>query len=157
MADIFIYSDGSSRGNPGPGGYGVVLLSGNHYKELSEGFDLTTNNRMELLGVIKGLEAIKASGGRISVISDSSYVIRAINEGWLKKWKLSGFKKKKNRDLWERFLIVYDKLSASFEINFHWVKGHAGHRENEICDRLAVKAATSPGLSHDCGYENESV
>jgi len=145
---IHIYTDGASRGNPGPGGYGVVLKSGPHYKELSEGFSCTTNNRMELLAVIKGLEAVRKPHAEISVYSDSSYVCDAVNKGWLFGWEKRDFAKKMNPDLWKRFLVIYRK----HKVKFIWIKGHAGHPENERCDRLAVEAAMRSGLPPDYGY-----
>jgi Ribonuclease HI len=137
MPVINIYTDGSSRGNPGPGGYGVVLKCGTHYKELSAGYKHTTNNRMELMAVIVGLEALKKEGCEVHVYSDSSYVVKAIEEGWLKKWLVKGLHKQKNTDLWTRYI----KVSAKHNVKFHWIKGHAGHPDNEKCDRLAVAAA----------------
>ncbi len=134
---ISIYTDGASKGNPGPGGYGVVLKCGELYKELSGGFTYTTNNRMELLAVIIGLEAVKWKNADITVYSDSSYVVNAVNEKWVFGWEKKGFAKKANPDLWQRFLIVYRKHRVSFV----WIKGHAGHPENERCDALAVAAA----------------
>lgn len=150
MANITIYTDGSSRGNPGPGGYGVVLISGKHRKELSQGFRKTTNNRMELLAVIVALEAIKAENAQIILYSDSKYVVDAIEKKWVFGWAKKNFAKKKNPDLWQRFLAVYPK----HQVTFKWVKGHAGHALNERCDQLAVEAATSNNLSIDVGYEN---
>lgn len=147
MAVIDLYTDGSSRGNPGPGGYGIVLKSGAHYKEINGGFARTTNNRMELLAVIVGLEAIKRENSQINVYSDSSYVVKAINEGWLKKWVSKGLDKQKNPDLWRRFLEIYPK----HQVKFFWVKGHAGHPENERCDVLAVEAAMGANLPVDAG------
>jgi ribonuclease HI len=135
---IQLYTDGSSRGNPGPGGYGVVLKCGTHYKELSEGFEETTNNRMELLAVIVGLEAIKRENAEVIVYSDSTYVVKAINEGWVFGWEKKNFDKKANPDLWIRFLQIYRK----HRVRFVWIKGHAGHPENERCDALAVAAAS---------------
>ena len=137
--EIIVYTDGSSRGNPGPGGYGAVLMAGKHRKELSEGFRKTTNNRMELLGVIVSLEALKKEESNVTVYSDSKYVIDAIDKKWVFGWQKKGFKGKKNQDLWKRYLLLHPK----FKINFHWVKGHAGHPENERCDELAVEAADS--------------
>jgi|SRR5574344_1159503 ribonuclease HI len=145
---IYLYADGSSRGNPGPGGYGVILKCGNHYKELSGGFSKTTNNRMELLGVISGLEALKKRDLPIKVYSDSSYVVRAINEGWLSKWLVKGLRRHKNPDLWQRYL----NISKGLDIEFNWIKGHAGHPENERCDALAVAAAMQLDLKEDAGY-----
>lgn len=135
---ILLYTDGSSRGNPGPGGYGVVLKCGTHYKELSEGFEETTNNRMELLAVIVGLEAIKRENAEVIVYSDSTYVVKAVNEGWVFGWEKKNFDKKANPDLWIRFLQIYRK----HRVRFVWIKGHAGHPENERCDALAVAAAS---------------
>ncbi len=133
---IYLYTDGASSGNPGPGGYGVVLKCGNLRKEMSGGFAMTTNNRMELLAVIKGLEAVRWENAVVEVYSDSSYVVKAVNEGWLGSWQAKGFKKVKNPDLWMRFLQVYGR----HRVSFHWIKGHAGHPENERCDALAVDA-----------------
>lgn len=149
---ITIYTDGSSRGNPGPGGYGAVLISGHHRKELSEGFRLTTNNRMELLSVIVALEALKKDGQHVTVHSDSKYVVDAVEKKWVFGWEKKGFHGKKNPDLWSRFLRIYRK----HHVKFKWVKGHADHEENNYCDELAVNAATSGHLKVDRGYE-ESV
>lgn len=146
---IFLYTDGAASGNPGPGGYGVVLTCAGLRKELSGGFARTTNNRMELLAVIKGLEAILWERARVEVYSDSTYVVKAITEGWLDKWLATGFKKKKNADLWLRFNPLYRKHI----VTFHWLKGHAGHPENERCDRLAVEAYKQTGLPEDPGYQ----
>lgn len=151
MQPINLYTDGSSRGNPGPGGYGVVLTCGLHRKEMSAGFSCTTNNRMELLAVIVGLEAIKRPNAQVNIYSDSSYVVKAINEGWLANWQRKGLHKQKNSDLWERFL----RISSKHQLRFFWIKGHAGHPENERCDRLAVEAATSGNLAEDEGYVAE--
>jgi len=148
MYVIQLYTDGASKGNPGPGGYGVVLVSGSYRKELSGGFSCTTNNRMELLAVIIGLEALKLPGSQVTVYSDSTYVVNAIQKDWLRKWQANGFKKVKNVDLWRRFLEVWPK----HQINFVWIKGHAGHPENERCDRLAVEAAEKSDLPSDGGY-----
>ncbi|MBR5700540.1 MAG: ribonuclease HI [Bacteroidales bacterium] len=145
---IFLFTDGAASGNPGPGGFGVVLRCGSYEKEFSEGFALTTNNRMELLAVITGLEAIKWEGATVEVYSDSSYVVKALTEGWLDKWIRTGFAKKKNVDLWLRFNEVYHRHN----VRFHWIKGHAGHPENERCDALAVAAYHSPDLHEDTGY-----
>ena len=149
MEPINLYTDGSSRGNPGPGGYGIVLSCGPHRKEISEGFRCTTNNRMELLAVIVGLEAIKRPNAQVNVYSDSSYVVKAINEGWIQGWLKKGLHKQKNADLGERFLLIYRK----HQVRFIWIKGHAGHPENERCDKLAVEAALSQELKIDAGYE----
>jgi len=148
---IIIYTDGAARGNPGPGGYGVVLMSGKHRKELSEGFKLTTNNRMELLAVIKGLEALKNVGSVVTIYTDSKYVSDAVEKGWVFGWESKGFKKKKNPDLWIRFLKIYRK----HKVNFVWVKGHANIPENERCDTLAVEASLSSNLQIDSGYDIE--
>ncbi|MAR21559.1 MAG: ribonuclease HI [Flavobacteriales bacterium] len=149
---IIIYTDGSAKGNPGRGGYGVVMLSGKHRKEISKGFLLTTNNRMELLAVIVGLENVKKLNSEIVVYSDSKYVVNAIEKGWLFDWQKKNFKGKKNPDLWIRFLSVYKKHS----IRFLWVKGHNNNVENERCDRLAVSAAEGTDLVSDVWYENQS-
>ncbi len=151
MEPINLYTDGSSRGNPGPGGYGVVLTCGPHRREISCGYECTTNNRMELLAVIVGLEAIKRPNAQVNIYSDSSYVVKAINEGWLANWQKKGLHKQKNADLWERFLMI----SRKHQLRFFWIKGHAGHPENERCDRLAVEAATSGNLLEDTGYITE--
>ena len=148
---IYLYTDGAASGNPGPGGWGAVLVCGDLRKEMSGGFALTTNNRMELLAVIKGLEAIRWENATVEVWSDSSYVVKAVEEKWLDKWLATGFKKKKNSDLWLKFLPLYRK----HQVTFHWLKGHAGHPENERCDRLAVAAYGPPGLPQDEGYVNE--
>ena len=135
--DILLYTDGSSRGNPGPGGWGVVLIWKGHRKELSGGESNTTNNRMELTAIIEGLKAIKKRDYPVHIYSDSSYVVNAINQGWLQKWQATKFKK--NEDLWQ----IYIQLSQGFsELHFHWIKGHAGHPENERCDKLALESAT---------------
>jgi ribonuclease HI len=147
---ITIYTDGASRGNPGPGGYGTVLLAGPYRKELNEGFRKTTNNRMELLAVIAGLESLKKEGSEVLVISDSKYVVDAVTKGWIWGWIKKGFKGKKNEDLWRRFIEVYKK----HKVEFRWVKGHAGNVENERCDQLAVQAAEMSGLAADKGYES---
>ena len=147
-----IYTDGSSRGNPGRGGFGVVLLSPPHRKELSAGFRLTTNNRMELLAVIVGLEALKFDGCDVTVYSDSQYVVNAVDKGWVFGWEKKGFAGKKNADLWMRFLKVYRR----HKVRFVWIKGHADNPENERCDRLAVAAADGSGLLEDAGYLSET-
>ena len=147
---IEIYTDGSSRGNPGPGGYGIVLSYNQKEKEISEGFRKTTNNRMELLAVIVAIESLKTSKIPVKVYSDSKYVIDAITKGWLKSWIQKGFKGKKNKDLWLRF----DKASKGFNISYQWVKGHAGNTKNERCDVLAVEASKNSSLSVDYEYES---
>lgn len=146
--EIYLYTDGASRGNPGPGGYGIVLKCGNLRKEISGGFTNTTNNRMELLAVIVGLEAVKWEKAQIQVWSDSSYVVDAINKGWIYSWERKGFKNIKNPDLWLRFLKIFKKHN----VTFHWLKGHEGHPENERCDTLAVEAALGNNLCEDTGY-----
>jgi ribonuclease HI len=146
--EITIYTDGASSGNPGRGGYGVVLISGRHRLEISEGFRLTTNNRMELMAVIAGLEALKIPGSRVVVYTDSKYVADSVEKGWVFQWESKAFKKKKNPDLWIRFLKVY----RNHKVRFVWIKGHANNPENEICDQLAVKASYGPGLLEDEGY-----
>jgi len=147
---ITIYTDGSARGNPGPGGYGVVLLSGKHRKELSEGYRKTTNNRMELLAVIVALERLKHDGCEVNIYTDSKYVADAVEKGWVFNWEKKQFKKKKNPDLWIRFLKVFRK----HQVTFHWVKGHANNKENERCDKLAVDSSYNTQLKIDEEYEN---
>jgi ribonuclease HI len=148
MTEIKIYTDGASRGNPGPGGYGTILMSGVYAKELSEGYALTTNNRMELLAVIVGLEALKKAPCNVTVFSDSKYVVNTIEKNWIQSWCKNGFKNKKNKDLWLRYLDVAKK----HYVKFVWVKGHDGNVYNERCDRLAVKASESPNLKEDTWY-----
>ena len=148
--EVIMYTDGSSRGNPGPGGYGVILISGNRSKELSAGYRKTTNNRMELMGVIAGLEALKKTGLRITIYSDSQYIVKAVKEGWLNKWLATNFAKgKKNKDLWVRFYNLYKQ----HQIQFVWVKGHADNVYNNRCDVLATTAADGNHLLVDEGYE----
>ncbi|MBK6988949.1 MAG: ribonuclease HI [Bacteroidetes bacterium] len=149
---ISIYTDGSSRGNPGPGGYGVVLIKGHHRKELSEGFRLTTNNRMELLSVIVALEALKAEGERVTIYSDSKYVVDSVEKKWVFGWEKKNYIGKKNPDLWMRFLRIYRK----HHVKFVWVKGHATNAENNRCDELAVAAAMQSKLKVDVEYERVS-
>lgn len=150
---ITIYTDGASRGNPGRGGYGTVLLYKGHRKELCQGFRMTTNNRMELMAVIVGLEALKKPGMRVTVYSDSQYVVDAINKRWVWKWKKTNYKGKKNADLWDRFIAVYEK----HHVEFIWIKGHAGIRENERCDELAVNCADGNDLEVDEGFEQKKT
>jgi ribonuclease HI len=145
---ITIYTDGAARGNPGPGGYGTVLISGQFRKELSDGYELTTNNRMELLAVIIGLEALKIENSTVTIYSDSKYVVDAVEKGWIWNWVKTRFKGKKNEDLWLRFLKIYQK----HKVKFVWVKGHASIPENERCDQLAVEASMQPRLKKDTGY-----
>lgn len=147
---ITIFTDGAAKGNPGPGGYGVVLKYNKHRKELSGGFRLTTNNRMELLAVIRALQELKVKDIPVTIYSDSKYVVDAIEKGWLWSWQKKGFKDKKNVDLWK----IYIPLHVRYKPRFIWVKGHAGHPENERCDQLAVSAAEMPDLPADEGYEN---
>jgi ribonuclease HI len=151
---IEIYTDGSSRGNPGAGGYGVVLISKEHQvrKELSAGYRNTTNNRMELLAVIVGLEALKIFPSQVLIYSDSQYVVNAVEKNWLIGWEKTNFKNKKNPDLWKRFLEVYRK----HKVRFQWVRGHAGNPMNERCDVLATAAADGKNLQIDEGYEQET-
>lgn len=146
---ITIYTDGASSGNPGPGGYGAVLLAGDHRKELSDGFKLTTNNRMELLAVIVALETLKVDGSDVTVYTDSKYVADSVTKGWVFSWVKKNFKGKKNPDLWKRFLLIYKKHN----VKFVWVKGHANIPENERCDQLAVEASKQAMLKIDVGYE----
>ncbi len=149
MADVVtIYTDGACSGNPGPGGYGVVLISGSHRKELSEGFRLTTNNRMELLAAIKGLEALKRDGTTVRLHTDSQYLVNAVNNGWLFEWERKRFAKKKNQDLWIWFLELYRR----HHVTLKWIKGHNNDTENERCDTLAVAASKKPDLPDDTGY-----
>lgn len=151
MPKVTVYTDGAARGNPGPGGYGVVLMSGKYRKELLGGFRKTTNNRMELLAVIIALEALKVPDSEVTIYSDSKYVVDAVENGWVFSWVKKGFKKKKNPDLWRRFIPVYQKHS----VKMVWIKGHAGNRENERADRLAVEASEQSNLPPDEEYEKE--
>jgi ribonuclease HI len=146
---IKIYTDGAAQGNPGPGGYGTIMKYGAHEKEFSEGFRLTTNNRMELMAVIVGLEAIKKDGMAITIYSDSKYVVDSVEKGWIWGWEKKNFVKKANADLWMRYIPLHKKYKPKFV----WVKGHAGHVENERCDQLAVQAASGHGLKADAWYE----
>lgn len=149
-ANIIMYTDGAASGNPGPGGYGTVLISGKHRKDLSEGYRLTTNNRMELLAVIVGLESLKSANCEVTIYSDSKYVVDAVIKGWVFDWQKKGFKKKKNIDLWQRFLKIYPK----HKVVFKWVKGHANIPGNEIADQLAVDGSKKANLLVDEGYES---
>lgn len=148
---ITVYTDGASRGNPGPGGYGVVLMYKQHRREISAGYRLTTNNRMELLAVITALEALKDPGHEVVIYSDSKYVIDSVEKGWLFGWVKKNFKDKKNEDLWRRYLYVASK----HKVRFQWVRGHAGNPENERCDELATSAADGSKLLIDVGYEQD--
>ena len=147
---IIIYTDGAAKGNPGKGGYGVVMISGDHKKEFSQGFLLTTNNRMELLAVIVALEKIKTPKSKAIVYSDSKYVVDSIEKKWVFSWETKNFNKKKNPDLWIRFLKVFRRHL----VEFVWVKGHNNNKHNERCDYLAVKATESDFLEKDVWYEN---
>lgn len=146
---VTIFTDGAARGNPGPGGYGIILMSGQHRKELSGGFRHTTNNRMELLAVILALEALKIDGSEVTIYTDSKYVADAVTKGWVFGWASKRFKGKKNPDLWIRFLEVYKK----HQVKFVWIKGHNDHPLNDRCDQLAVEASMRPGLPEDTGYD----
>ncbi|MCD6475024.1 MAG: ribonuclease HI [Anaerolineaceae bacterium] len=152
---VTIYTDGSSRGNPGPGGYGVVLKTPEYRKELSGGFRKTTNNRMELMGVIEGLKALKRPC-KVRIYSDSKYIVDAVNQGWARRWKANNWKRNKkekalNPDLWKQLLNLLD----THDVEFVWVKGHANNTENNRCDRLAVAAGRKPNLPADTAYENQ--
>lgn len=146
---VEIYTDGAARGNPGKGGYGVVLRYGKHEKELSQGYRLTTNNRMELMAVIEGLKALKQDGLNVLVTSDSKYVIDSVEKGWVFGWEKKNFAQKKNPDLWQEFLKYYRK----HKVKFKWVKGHNDHPYNERCDVLATTAADSKHLLVDRVFE----
>lgn len=152
MSEIIIYTDGAAKGNPGNGGYGTVMLSGKFRKEISEGYKLTTNNRMELLAVIIGLEALKTINNNVTVFSDSRYVVDSIEKGWVFSWVNKNFKGKKNKDLWLRYLKTQERQNVKLK----WIKGHSGNTENERCDKLAVKASEKKVLLIDNGYE-ESI
>ena len=149
MATVTMYTDGGASGNPGPGGYGTLLMYGEHIKQMSEGFRLTTNNRMELLAVIVGLEALTRDGIEVDVYSDSKYVVDAVEKRWVFGWEKKGYKDKKNPDLWQRFLRVYRR----HQVRFHWVKGHAGNPLNERVDAMAVAAYQTGDLLTDAWYE----
>lgn len=157
MKEVEIFTDGACKGNPGPGGYGVILRAGKHRKELSGGFEKTTNNRMELLAAIAGLEQLKQPC-RVTVVSDSKYLVNAMTKGWLRKWKGIGWrrgpgKRLRNEDLWKRL----DEAQAKHEVTWKWVKGHAGHAENERCDELAVQGAEGRTREVDEGYLREEA
>lgn len=150
--DVILYTDGASRGNPGPGGYGLILewAGKNVFKEFSQGYRLTTNNRMELMAVIVGLEKLKKPGLSVLVVSDSKYVVDAVEKKWVIGWEKKNFKDKKNPDLWMRFLNIY----RQHQVRFQWIKGHNNHPMNERCDVLAVNAALGKDLIPDQYYEN---
>jgi len=148
---LVIYTDGASRGNPGPGGYGAILKWGNTEKELSAGYRLTTNNRMELMAVIEALKVLTREDLDIDIFSDSEYVVNAIAKGWVLGWEKKGFAGKKNPDLWQKFLQLYRKHN----IKMHWVKGHASNVMNNRCDVLATRAADGGNLLRDEAYEAE--
>ena len=146
---ITIYTDGAARGNPGPGGYGIILMSGNLRKELSAGYKHTTNNRMELLAVIVALESLKIPGSDVTIYTDSKYVADAVTKGWVFTWVKKRFKGKKNQDLWMRFINIY----SEHQVKFIWVKGHADNSLNVRCDELAVSASMQSNLLEDKGYQ----
>lgn len=148
--NITIYTDGAARGNPGPGGYGIVMLSGEYSKKFNKGFRKTTNNRMELLAIVEALKKLKFENCDITIYSDSKYVIDAVEKKWLDSWIKTDFKKKKNKDIW----LEYHKVAQKHNIKFVWVKGHSGNKYNEICDQLAVKASYNPEPLIDEGYES---
>ncbi len=155
LKKVLIYTDGACSGNPGAGGYGTLLVYNEHRKELSGGFRLTTNNRMEMMAAIVGLETLNTKCD-VTLYTDSRYLVDAITKGWAKKWQANGWKRNKkeaakNPDLWQKLL----DLSEKHEVNFVWVKGHAGHPENEYCDRLAVEASQQPNLPSDDVYESQ--
>ena len=153
MAKVTMYTNGGASGNPGPGGYGTLLMYGEHVKEMAEGFRLTTNNRMELLAVIVGLEALTRDGVEVDVYSDSKYVVDAVEKRWVFGWEKKGYKDKKNPDLWQRFLRVYRR----HQVQFHWVKGHAGNPLNERVDAMAVAAYQTGDLLTDDWYEQNEA
>jgi ribonuclease HI len=150
-AKITMYTDGAASGNPGPGGYGVVLMSGSHRREISSGFKLTTNNRMELMAVCAGLEALRIEGCDVTIFTDSKYVADSVEKGWVFGWEKKQYAKKKNQDLWSRFLRSYRR----HKVKFIWVRGHASVPENERCDILAVEASKGINLPEDTGYNQE--
>jgi ribonuclease HI len=149
MSEVIIYTDGSSRGNPGPGGYGAILMWNSVRKELSQGYRLTTNNRMELMAVIVALEALKKEGLNVKIFTDSQYVVNSVEKGWLWGWVKTGFKDKKNKDLWQRFIPAFKK----HQVKFNWVKGHSTNPMNNRCDELATQAADSGNWLEDVGFE----
>lgn len=148
---LIVYTDGSSRGNPGPGGYGAILKWGDTEKEISKGYLRTTNNRMELMAVIAALESLKKTNLNIIIYSDSQYIVKAVEQGWLKNWLATDFKGgKKNKDLWLR----YNELASQHRVKFNWVRGHAENPYNNRCDKLATTAADGKNLDKDNGYES---
>lgn len=151
--DIIIYTDGSSRGNPGPGGYGIIMehIESGYLKEFSQGFRKTTNNRMELMAVVEALNKIKKENAKVTIYTDSKYVSDSVEKKWVFGWQKNNFKKKKNIDLWIKFLKVYEKHS----IKFIWIKGHNNHPQNERCDKLAVAASKTNNPATDSVYEQE--
>ncbi|HAC63500.1 MAG TPA: ribonuclease HI [Cyanothece sp. UBA12306] len=157
LKKVLIYTDGACSGNPGAGGYGTLLVYNNQRKELSGGYRLTTNNRMEMMAAIVGLEALTMKSS-VTLYTDSRYIVDAITKGWAKKWQANGWKrnqkeKAKNPDLWQKLL----DLCSDHQVEFVWVKGHAGHEENEYCDRLAVQASQQPNLPSDHIYESNNI
>lgn len=150
MSQLAIYTDGAARGNPGRGGYGAILMWGKTHKEISAGYRHTTNNRMELMAVIAALQMLTREGLNITIYSDSSYVVNAIEKGWLKGWIRSNFAGKKNPDLWKQ----YARLADKHNVRFVWVRGHADNQYNNRCDQLATAAADGVGLLVDEGYES---
>jgi ribonuclease HI len=149
MSQLVIYTDGAARGNPGPGGYGAVLHWGNTIKEISGGFKHTTNNRMELMAAIEALKLLKRDGLDITIYSDSAYVVNSVEKRWLFNWAKTGYKGKKNADLWAQYLQLHTK----HKIKFVWVKGHADNQWNNRCDILATTAADGRDLKEDTGFE----
>jgi len=149
MREVVLYTDGAAKGNPGPGGFGLILQSGPHYKEVSQGFRHTTNNRMELLSVIVGIEMLKVEGCKVTVYSDSRYVVDSVEKKWIDGWQKRGWKKVKNPDLWKRYL----EIASNHQVSFKWIRGHNGHPMNERCDRLAVEASVGRDLKIDQWYE----
>ncbi len=157
MKTVTIYTDGACLGNPGPGGYGTILIYGGHRKELSGGYRLTTNNRMELMAAIQGLAALQEPC-RVELYSDSQYLVEAMEKGWVRRWQANNWYRNKkdkaaNPDLWEELL----NYCRAHRVRFVWVRGHNGHQENEQCDKLAFAAAHLPELPSDAGYEPSSV
>ncbi len=148
---VFLFADGAASGNPGPGGFGTLLRSGKHEKEMSGGFRRTTNNRMELLAVITGLEALTTKPCHVTVVSDSRYVVDAFEKNWIGGWQNRQWKNVKNPDLWKRLIAVV----AEHKVSWKWIKGHAGHAENERCDQLAVQARLKGGLPPDTFFETQ--